>query len=120
MNEWFDSRIANATNCTIDSVHATDDGALDRIGMILIIIIVLVNLQTNGAAVFAGPSWNIPVRSGGLDYVNDPLGPHFCDDPIPKLLRELIRHRLEAKQNGLVDATEFSTLRSDTRNDDNI
>ena len=46
------------------------------------------------------PTWVFPPRNGGIDYVNDPSGPHFSDAPIAKLVRELIQNALDAKHDG--------------------
>ena len=51
----------------------------------------------------AKPTWRFPSRNGGIDYVNDPSSAHFSDDPIPKLVRELIQNSLDARQDGLAD-----------------
>ena len=40
------------------------------------------------------------MRSGGIDYVNDPSSTHFSDAPIAKLVRELIQNSLDAKHDG--------------------
>ena len=49
----------------------------------------------------ANPTWNFPPRGGGIEFVNDSARAHFSDDPIPKLVRELIQNSLDAKQDGL-------------------
>ena len=48
----------------------------------------------------ASPTWRFPLRSGGIDYVNDPSSTHFSDAPIAKLVRELIQNSLDAKHDG--------------------
>ncbi len=48
-------------------------------------------------------TWRFPSRNGGIDYVNDPSGAHFSDDPIAKLVRELIQNSLDAKHDGFSD-----------------
>lgn len=48
----------------------------------------------------ASPTWRFPPRNGGIDYVNDPSSAHFSDDPIAKLVRELIQNSLDAKHDG--------------------
>ena len=49
----------------------------------------------------ARPTWSFPPRNGGIDYVNDPSSTHFSDDPIAKLVRELIQNSLDAKHDGM-------------------
>ena len=48
-------------------------------------------------------SWHFPPRSGGIDFVQDPSSAHFRDDPIPKLVREVIQNSLDARQSGFDD-----------------
>ena len=45
-------------------------------------------------------SWHFPPRSGGIDFVQDPSSAHFRDDPIPKLVREVIQNSLDARHSG--------------------
>ena len=44
--------------------------------------------------------WHFPPRSGGIDFVQDPSSAHFSDDPLPKMVREVIQNSLDAKQSG--------------------
>ena len=44
------------------------------------------------------PAWRFPRRNDGIDFVNDPSSTHFSDDPIPKLVREIVQNSLDAKQ----------------------
>ena len=46
------------------------------------------------------PTWHFPPRNGGIDFVQDPSSAHFSDDPIPKMVRELIQNSLDARQPG--------------------
>ncbi len=55
--------------------------------------------------------WQFPPRNGGIDYVQDPSSAYFSDNPLPKLVREVIQNSLDAKEPGLnnpvqVDFTE--------------
>ena len=61
----------------------------------------------------ARPTWRFPSRNGGIDYANDPSGAHFSDDPIAKLVRELIQNSLDAKHDGFSDpvTVTFSEIR---------
>ena len=49
------------------------------------------------------PEWQFPPRNGGIDFVRDPSSPHFSDDPIPKLVREIIQNSLDARESGISD-----------------
>ena len=49
------------------------------------------------------PKWQFPPRNGGIDFVRDPSSPHFSDDPIPKLVREIIQNSLDARESGISD-----------------
>lgn len=49
----------------------------------------------------SSPIWRFPRRNGGMDYVQDPSSAHFSDDPIPKLVRELLQNSLDARVDGL-------------------
>ena len=47
------------------------------------------------------PSWHFPPRAWGLDVVQDSSSTHFRDDPIPKLVREVIQNSLDANDRDL-------------------
>ena len=47
--------------------------------------------------------WQFPPRFGGIDYVQDPSSAYFSDNPLPKLVREVIQNSLDAKEPGLND-----------------
>ena len=49
------------------------------------------------------PKWQFPPRNGGIDFVQDPSSTHFSDDPIPKLVREIIQNSLDARESGISD-----------------
>ena len=48
-------------------------------------------------------SWQFPPRNGGIDFVQDHSSAHFSDDPIPKLVREIIQNSLDARESGISD-----------------
>ena len=48
-------------------------------------------------------SWQFPLRNGGIDFVQDHSSAHFSDDPIPKLVREIIQNSLDARESGTSD-----------------
>ena len=47
------------------------------------------------------PSWHFPLRGWGLDVVQDSASTHFRDDPIPKLVREVLQNSLDANDKHL-------------------
>ena len=47
--------------------------------------------------------WQFPPRNGGIDVVQDSSSAHFSDDPIPKLVREIIQNSLDARESGISD-----------------
>lgn len=47
--------------------------------------------------------WQFPPRNGGIDFVQDPSSAHFSDDPVPKLVREIIQNSLDARESGISD-----------------
>ena len=47
------------------------------------------------------PSWHFPPRGWGLDVVQDSASTHFRDDPIPKLVREVLQNSLDANDKQL-------------------
>ena len=46
-------------------------------------------------------SWHFPPRNGGIDYVQNPSSAHFVDNPIPKLVREILQNSVDAKERGI-------------------
>ena len=50
--------------------------------------------------------WQFPPRNGGIDFVQDPSSAYFSDDPLPKLVREVIQNSLDAKESGLNDPVQ--------------
>ena len=48
------------------------------------------------------PSWHFPPRGWGLDVIQDSSSTHFRDDPIPKLVREVLQNSLDADDRDLV------------------
>ena len=49
------------------------------------------------------PRWNFPSRNGGIDFVHDPSAAFFNDNPIPKLVREVIQNSLDAREPGIAE-----------------
>ena len=47
------------------------------------------------------PQWQFPKRNGGIEFIQDPSSAYFSDDPLPKLVREVVQNSLDAKQPGL-------------------
>ena len=47
------------------------------------------------------PSWHFPPRGWGLDVIQDSSSSHFRDDPIPKLVREVLQNSLDANDRNL-------------------
>lgn len=47
--------------------------------------------------------WQFPPRNGGIDVVQDSSSAHFSDDPVPKLVREIIQNSLDARESGISD-----------------
>ena len=45
--------------------------------------------------------WHFPPRNGGVEVINDPSSAFFKDNPIPKLVREVIQNSLDAKESGI-------------------
>ena len=48
------------------------------------------------------PTWHFPPRGWGLDVIQDSSSTHFRDDPISKLVREVLQNSLDANDGGLV------------------
>ncbi len=51
----------------------------------------------------AAPKWYFPPRNGGIDFVHDPSAAFFNDNPIPKLVREVIQNSLDAREPGIAE-----------------
>ena len=49
------------------------------------------------------PRWYFPPRNGGIDFVHDPSAAFFNDNPIPKLVREVIQNSLDAREPGIAE-----------------
>ena len=49
------------------------------------------------------PRWHFPPRNGGIDFVHDPSAAFFNDNPIPKLVREVIQNSLDARESGIAE-----------------
>ena len=45
--------------------------------------------------------WQFPPRNGGIKFIQDPSSAYFSDDPLPKLVREVVQNSLDAKESGL-------------------
>ena len=52
------------------------------------------------------PSWHFPARNWGIDVILDSSSTHFRDDPIPKLVREVIQNSLDANDRDLAGPVE--------------
>lgn len=52
------------------------------------------------------PTWQFPPRGIGVEIFQDPASAHFRDDPIRKLVREVLQNSLDAKEEGLDDPVE--------------
>ena len=52
------------------------------------------------------PSWQFPPRNGGIEFIQDPSSAYFSDDPLPKLVREVVQNSLDAKEPGLTNPVE--------------
>ena len=61
------------------------------------------------------PSWQFSPRGLGIDVIQDSSSAHFRDDPIPKMIRELLQNSLDAKVEGLFVPVEVTI--ADTRVD---
>ena len=46
-------------------------------------------------------NWHFPPRNGGVEVINDPSAAFFKDNPIPKLVREVIQNSLDAREPGI-------------------
>ena len=45
--------------------------------------------------------WNFPPLNGGVEFIADPSSAYFDDNPISKLVRELIQNSLDARKTGI-------------------
>ena len=61
------------------------------------------------------PRWHFPPRNGGIDFVHDPSAAFFNDNPIPKLVREIIQNSLDARESGIAEPVSVNF--SDTQVD---
>ena len=61
------------------------------------------------------PSWKFSPRGLGIDIIQDSSSAHFKDDPIPKMIRELLQNSLDAKVKGRLVPVEVTI--TDTRVD---
>ena len=46
-------------------------------------------------------NWHFPPRNGGVEVINDPSAAFFKDNPIAKLVREVIQNSLDAREPGI-------------------
>ena len=58
------------------------------------------------------PTWHFPPRGWGLDVIQDSSSTHFRDDPIPKLIREVLQNSLDANDGDLVGPVEVEISES--------
>ena len=58
------------------------------------------------------PTWHFPPRGWGLDVIQDSSSTHFRDDPIPKLVREVLQNSLDANDRDLVGPVEVEIAES--------
>lgn len=54
------------------------------------------------------PTWQFPPRGIGVEIFQDPASAHFRDDPIRKLVREVLQNSLDAKEEDLVSPVEVN------------
>ena len=54
------------------------------------------------------PTWQFPRRGIGVEIFQDSASAHFRDDPIRKLVREVLQNSLDAKEEGLADPVEVN------------
>lgn len=54
------------------------------------------------------PTWQFPPRGNGVEIFQDSASAHFRDDPIRKLVREVLQNSLDAKEKGLDDPVEVN------------
>ena len=61
------------------------------------------------------PHGQFPPTNGGMDFLQDPSSAYFRDNPIPKLVREVIQNSLDARDSGLAGpaTVQFSEIRVD-------
>ena len=58
------------------------------------------------------PTWHFPPRGWGQDVIQDSSSTHFRDDPIPKLVREVLQNSLDADDKNLTGAVEVEITES--------
>ena len=65
----------------------------------------------------ASAKWHFPTRNGGIDFIQDASSAHFSDEPIPKLVREVLQNSLDAKESGIYEpvVVKFRSNRIDRR-----
>ena len=47
--------------------------------------------------------WHFPPRNGGVEVINDPSSAFFKDNPIAKLVREVIQNSLDAREENIFE-----------------
>lgn len=65
----------------------------------------------------ASAKWHFPTRNGGIDFIQDASSAHFSDEPMPKLVREVLQNSLDAKESGIYEpvVVKFRSNRIDRR-----
>ena len=58
------------------------------------------------------PIWQFAPRNGGIEVIQDSSSAHFRDDPIRKLVREVLQNSLDAKDRDLVGPVEVQLIES--------
>ena len=54
------------------------------------------------------PTWQFPPRNGGIEYIQDLSSAFFSDNPVPKLVREILQNSLDAKEPSLTSPVEVT------------
>ena len=54
------------------------------------------------------PTWQFPPRNGGIEFIQDPSSGYFSDDPLPKLVREVVQNSLDAGEQSLSDPVQVA------------
>ena len=49
------------------------------------------------------PTWRFAPTGDGIEYIQDQSSAHFNDDPVPKLVREVLQNSLDANDTDLAD-----------------
>ena len=49
------------------------------------------------------PTWQFPPTNYGIEYIQDSSSAHFNNDPVPKLVREILQNSLDARDNDLTE-----------------